>query len=102
MLAIFLMLTLALLGLGIFVWIRHSVLHGSTLVFSSLFFLPFPIGCSSAQEKPERKYRYLSFTGFGAFIVIALVAAIIMSGGEILDGLDFGGGEGKAKKKTPK
>ena len=99
---IFPMLSLAYLGFGIYVWIRHSSLYGSAMVFGSLFFLPFPIGCSTAQEKPERKFRHLSFTGFGAFFVVALVAAAIMSSGEILEGLDFGGGTGKSKNKTPK
>lgn len=98
----FVILGLALIGVGIYVWICRDSLAGCTMVFSGLFYLPFPVGCSAAREKPERKYRYLSFTGFGAFILIATVVAFILSEGEILNGLDLDLGTGGKKKKAGK
>lgn len=97
--AISCLLTLALIGIGIYIWICKSPAVGCALLFSGLFFLPFPVGCSSALEKPEQKYRYLSFSGFGAFILIALVVIAILSEGEILDAFDLDfSGFGKSKK----
>ncbi len=92
---------LALIGVGIYIWDCRDALVGCALVFSGLYLLPFPIGCNAMLEEAQERYRYLSFTGFGAFIVIAVVAAIILSGGEILEGLDFGGGS-ESKKAKPK
>lgn len=95
---------LALIGIGIYIWDCRDVLAGCALVFSGLFLLPFPIGCNGMlDEEEQERYRSLSFTGFGAFIAIAFVAAIILTDGEILDGLDgfdFGGGEGSGSKKA--
>lgn len=89
---------------GIVVWNLLSPLMGCVLLFSALFFLPLPIGIAKAIDWPPDTFRYLSFTGFGAFFLILLAAAIILSEGEILDGLDFdfSGGTGKGKKKRTK
>ena len=95
---------LALVGVGIYIWDCRDALTGCALVFSGLFLLPFPIGCNAMlDEEEQERYRSLSFTGFGAFIAIAFVAAIILTDGEILDGLDgfdIGGGSGSASKKA--
>ena len=100
---VFFVLALVLIGLGIWAWIGCEPLTGCALVFSGLFYLPFPFGYGFAQEYPERKYRYLSFCGFGAFMLIALVVILILSEGELLDGMDFSGsGGGKKKSKHPK
>ena len=101
---LFTMLALALIGTGIYVWCVHNPLVGCTFVFSGLYFLPLPFGYVKALSKPDQMYRYLSFTGFGAFVLIFLIVAFILSEGEILDGLDFdiGGGSGKKKKKRVK
>jgi hypothetical protein len=77
---------------------------GCVLLFSALFLLPLPIGIAKAVDWPPDRFRYLSFAGFGAFFLILLVAAIVLSEGEILDGLDFdiGGGESAGTKKKNK
>lgn len=95
-------LALVLVGFGIYFWICVDPLTGCAFVFSGLFYLPFPIGCNAMLESPQERYRYLSFTGFGAFMLIAFVAVFILSEGEILDGLDLGGGDGKKAKKAKK
>ena len=99
---IFSLLGLALIGFGIYVWCVHQPLTGCAFVFSGLFYLPLPLGYTEALKKPDQMYRYLSFTGFGAFILILIVVAFILSEGEILDGLDFDfGGSGGKKKNNP-
>ncbi len=92
-------LGLILTGFGVYVWIFRHALVGCTLVFGGLFFLPFPIGCTFAAEKPQQAMRCLSFSGFGACFLIVLVVALILSEGELLDGLDFGG-EGRRKRRV--
>jgi hypothetical protein len=89
---------------GIVVWNLLSPLMGCVLLFSALFLLPLPIGIAKAVDWPPDRFRYLSFAGFGAFFLILLVAAIVLSEGEILDGLDFdiGGGESAGTKKKNK
>ena len=100
----FSLLGLALIGVGIYVWCVHQPLMGCAFVFSGLYFLPLPLGYVKAASKPEKMYRYLAYTGFGAFILIFLVVLFILSEGEILDGLDFdfGGGESAGAKKKNK
>lgn len=101
---VFVILSVVLLLAGIAVWIWLFPLMGCAFVFSALFLLPFPIGVGVAMGEPQEMFRYLSFTGFGAFILILLVAVFILSEGELLeglDGIDFGGGK-KAKAKRAK
>ena len=95
---IFSLLGLALIGVGIYVWCAHSPLIGCSFVFSGLYYLPLPLGYAEAVSNPEKMYRYLAYTGFGAFVLIFFVVLFILSEGEILDGLDFGGEGGKKKK----
>ncbi|MBQ7416396.1 MAG: hypothetical protein IJW14_05125 [Oscillospiraceae bacterium] len=98
----FSVLGLALIGGGIYVWCVHCPLAGCAFVFSGLFYLPLPFCYGKALSNPDEMYRYLSYTGFGAFILIFLVVMFILSEGEILDGLDFDfGGEGGKKKNKP-
>ena len=96
---VFSVFALALIGFGIYFWIRKDPLIGCAFVFSGLFFLPFPFCIASSAEDSEEKYHYLSYSGFGAFILIAFVVALILSEGEILDGFDFDFGGGSRKKK---
>lgn len=100
---------LALVGVGIYFWDFRDALIGCALVFSGLFLLPFPMGCKAMLNEHNDLYRYLSFTGFGAFIAIAFGAAVILTDGEALEGLegfDIGGGSSsepaptKPKSKT--
>lgn len=101
---IFLLLAVALVIAGIVVWIRTSALAGCTVVFSGLFFLLFPAGVHYATRNPKEWYRYLCYTGFGAFLIIIAAVVIILSEGDILDNLDFDFslGEGRSKKKRRK
>lgn len=96
---IFSVCALALIGFGIYFWICKEPLTGCAFVFSGLFFLPFPFCIAGSAEDSEEKYHYLSYSGFGAFILIAFVVALILSEGEILDGFDFDFGGGSRKKK---
>ena len=96
---IFSLLGLALIGAGIYVWCACSPLVGCAFVFSGLYYLPLPLGYVKAASNPEKMYRCLAYTGFGAFILIFLVVMFILSEGEILDGLDLDFGSGGAKKK---
>lgn len=94
---------LALVGVGIYFWDCRETLLGCALVFSGLFLLPFPMGCKAMLREGADLYRCLSFTGFGAFIAIAFGAAVILTDGEALEGLDgfdIGGGEGSGTNKA--
>ena len=46
--------------------------------------------------------RDISFGSFGAFVIISIVVLFILTEGEILEGFDIGGGEGKKKVKHKK
>lgn len=99
-----LLLALALIVLSVIVWINWQPVVGSMGFFSSICLLFFMMACLGTLDASREKWRYLSFSGFWAFAVIAVVVVLILSEGEILDGLDFdfsGGGEsGKTKKRV--
>lgn len=99
---VYVLLSVALLILGIVIWTRHVPLIGCAMVFSALFLLPFPIAMNAAIDKPYEQFFYLSISGFGAFILILIGVLFVLTEGEILDGLDgfdgFGG-EGIGRKK---
>lgn len=80
-------LLLFLGGIGVWIWLSSTV--GCTLVFSMLFLLPFPFCVAKAEDKPLSTYRYLSYSGFGAFFLISFVVLVVLSEGEALDGLSF-------------
>lgn len=86
---------------GICLWICWEPVVGCFALFSALYLMPLPIACICAADHPEKTYRYQSFSGFVAFFMILLVALLILSEGDIFDGLDldFGGGDSKKKKK---
>lgn len=88
---------------GIFL-LRTSVPAGLGLLFSGLYVLPFPICMAAALHSKDNPFRYLSFSGFGAFTLIILAAAVILSDGDILDELDFSdiSGDFPRKKKGKK
>lgn len=101
---IYVLLSVALLILGIVVWTRHVPLIGCAMVFSALFLLPFCIAVNAAMDNPKEMFSYLAASGFGAFLVIFIVVIIVLSEGEglegLFDGLDFGGGgEGIGRRK---
>ena len=69
------------------------------LLTFGLFILPFPIAVGAVQADCSQQFRYLSFSGFGTFILVFLVAAFILSEGEILEGFDIGEPDAFGKKK---
>ena len=99
----FVLLSLALLILGILIWNRHVPLMGCAMVFSALFLLPYCIAVNAALDNPGEQFSYLSISGFGAFIVILVVVIAVLSDGDgleaLFDGLDVVGGEGIGRKK---
>lgn len=83
-------------------WIMHGNLVFSFGFFCSLisFFYLCVYGITINHDE-RSVFRDISFGSFGSFIIISVVVIFIISEGEILDGLDFGGGDGgkKSKKK---
>lgn len=101
---ILMVLAIGLSIFGIYVWAAHSMPFGCTFLFSALFVVPFPKAVCNAEKEWQRRFHYLSRSGFGAFALVTTVAAFILSDGDILDGLDgfdFSdmGGSGKKKGK---
>ena len=95
------LLAVALLVLAVIAWIRWESVMGSMAFFSGICLLFFMVCALCVLEEPARKWRYLSFSGFWAFAVIGVVVVLILSEGELLDGLDldFGGGKGRKNRK---
>lgn len=100
---VILFLAVVLMVLSVIVWIKFHRVIGSMGFFSSICLLFFLMACLFTLDKSADKWRYLSFSGFWIFAIIAIVVVLILSEGELLDGLDFdiGGGSDK-KKKTVK
>ncbi len=101
---VLLVLAIGLTISGIFAWKFCSMPLGCTFIFSGLFVLPLPRAVFHADEEWTNRFRCLSSSGFGAFVLVASAAAFILSDGDILDGLDgfdFSdiGGSGKKKGK---
>lgn len=98
---ILLVLAIGLVVTGMIVWIFRSMPFGCAFLFSGLFILPFPLVVFDADVEWSQRSCHLSYSGFGAFILVISVAAFILSEGEILDGLDLGdfGGSGRKKGK---
>ncbi len=83
-------------------WINQGNIIFSFAFFCSLisFFYLCVFGIT-INHYDRSLFRDISFGSFGSFIIISVVVAFILSEGEILDGLDLGGGEGgkKSRKK---
>lgn len=96
-------LTAVLAILAIIFWIRDGSVIFSFAFFSliiSFFFLcVFGI---TVNHNERSVLRDVSFGGFGAFLIIAVLVTLILSDGELLEGLDFGGGSEGGKKGTKK
>lgn len=97
-----LILNLILIVGAIVIWVKWHCVFGSFAFFCGICQLFFQMACLIAGDKPEGKWRYLSFSGFWAFAVIAVVVIIVLSEGDILDGLDFDLPIGDKKKKAKK
>ena len=82
-------------------WIMHGNVVFSFGFFCSLisFFYLCVFGITINHDE-RSVFRDVSFGSFGSFIIISVVVIFILSEGEILDGLDFGGGEGGKKSKN--
>lgn len=102
---IFVLLSLALLIVGVVIWTRHVPLIGCAMVFSALFLLPYCIAVNAAMDNPKEMFSYLSLSGFGAFVIIFFVVLVVLTEGDgleaLFDGLDVsgGGGEGIGRRK---
>lgn len=96
------LLALALMVAAVILWIKWNPVAGSMGFFSGICLLFFIMACLATLDSPKEKWRYLSFSGFWAFAVILIVVLVILSEGEILDGLDFDFSGGSAKKKRGK
>lgn len=103
---IFVLLSVALLILGIVVWTRYAPLVGCAMVFSALFLLPYCIAVNAAMDNPKEQFSYLSISGFGAFVIIFFVVLAVLTEGDgleaLFDGLDVGGGDGSLSIKRRK
>lgn len=86
---VMLLLTLGLIVASIVVCLKWHRGLGSMGLFSGISLLFFMMACLAATHEPEDQWRYLSFSGFWAFATIAIVVALILSDGALLDGLDF-------------
>ena len=93
-------LSLALIGVGICRWCLDDALWGTVCFFGGLVLLPFSVVCRTCAQKSEYALGHLAIAGFGIFFVVFFVVLLILSEGEILDGLDFD--LPSRKKKTPK
>ena len=83
-------------------WIIHGNVVFSFGFFCSLIIFFYICVFGITINHDERSvFRDISFGSFGSFIIISVVVIFILSEGEILDGLDFGGGDGvkRSKKK---
>lgn len=87
---------------AMFFWIMHGNVVFSFGFFCSLisFFYLCVFGITINHDE-RSVFRDISFGSFGSLIIISVVVIFILSEGEILDGLDIGGGDGgkKSKKK---
>ncbi|MBE6788452.1 MAG: hypothetical protein E7539_02185 [Ruminococcaceae bacterium] len=83
-------------------WIMQGNVVFSFGFFCSLICFFFLCVFGITINHDERSvFRDISFGSFGSLIIISVVVIFIISEGEVLDGLDFGGGEsGKKGKKN--
>ncbi len=81
-------------------WIMHGNVVFSFGFFCSLisFFYLCVFGITINHEE-RFVLRDISFGSFGSFIIISVVVIFILSEGEVLDGLDFGGTDSSKKNK---
>lgn len=93
-------ISLVLVGVGICRWCFGDALWGAVCFFCGLVLLPFSVVCRTCAQKPEYALGHLALAGFGIFFVVFFIVLLILSEGDILDGLDFD--LPSRKKKTPK
>lgn len=99
-----LLAALGLIGYSIYCWVVNPA-AGSFQTFCAFAFLFFLIACvgnRASVENGDRPAYPLSIAGFGAFGLVTLVVILVLSEGEILEGVgDFFADllpEGKKKK----
>lgn len=81
-------------------WIKSGDMIFSFAFFCSLVSFFFLCVFGITVNHDERSLlRDISFGSFGSFIIISVVVAFILSDGEILDGIDFGGGGSNKRRK---
>ncbi len=92
-------LTLILMIIAVVFWIKTGFLFFSFGFFSlliSLFYLGVFGVTVNHDERPV--LRDVSYGSYGSFIILTVIVIAILSEGEVLSGVDFGG-EGNSKKK---
>lgn len=80
---------------------------GPGTFFAFLLFLPMPLACGKSMGKPWSTDRYLSFSGFGAYLIVLVAGIMILTEDgpdglieALFDGIDVGDGPKKKKKKN--
>lgn len=72
--------------LGLVAVVAGALTLGLGAAFAFLFFLPMPLACAKVLGKPWNVDRYLSFSGFGAYLVVMVAAIVILTEAD-LDGI---------------
>ncbi len=81
-------------------WIKDGGIIFSFSFFCSLISFFFLCVFGITINHDERSvFRDISFGSFGSFIIISVVVIFIISEGEVIESLDFGGDDGKKGKK---
>lgn len=81
-------------------WIIYGDVTYSFAFFCSLISLFYLCVFGITVNHDDRSvFRDISFGSFGSLIIIAVVVIFVISEGEALDGLDFGGSDGSKKSK---
>lgn len=97
------LLCLLLLAAAVIFWIRTGRVCFSFGFFSLLLTLFYLCVFGVTVNHGERAVmRDISFGSFGSFIILTVVVITLLSGGEVLDGLDLDLGSGNSKKKKTK
>lgn len=84
-------------------WIKDGPMFFSQMFFASLIsFFYLGVFAVTINHEERSVLRDISFGAFGSLIIITVVVVLILSGGDLLDGADIGGGDGKKKGKKVK
>lgn len=65
--------------LGLVAAVVGAVTLGPGALFAFLFFLPMPLACAKTLGKPWSVDRYLSFSGFGAYLLVMVAGVMILT-----------------------
>lgn len=65
--------------LGMVASVIGAIHLGPGAFFAFLLFLPMPLACAKALGKPRKVIRYLSFSGFGAYLIVMVAGIMILT-----------------------